>query len=183
MKIRKIGEGLNVAPLLWAIQANPQLWNEHSMRTKPDDSPHREVSDIWVRYAAPEVADQPGPHESVWYPSADVLPVYDLVYPLMQYVRGDRLGGVLLTKIPAGKRCYPHVDHGWHARYYEKFAIQIQSAPGQEFRFEDEALESKPGDVYWFDNAFEHWVVNDTEFDRITMIVCIKTGSVPCRGV
>ena len=175
MKIQKLAEGLNVTPLLWALQENPQLWNMHSQRTESQESPHREVSDIWVRYAPPEESDKPGPHESVWYPEADVLPVRDLVYPLMHAARGERLGGILITKIPAGKECKPHSDNGWHARYYSKFAIQIQSAPGQRFCFDNEYLEPRPGDLYTFENAYTHWVTNPTPYDRITLIVCIKT--------
>ncbi len=174
-KIKKIAGGVNVTPLLWALQANPQLWNEFGQRTADPASPHHEVDDIWLRYAEPESASKPGPHESVWYPSASVLPVREIVYPLMQFVRGERLGGVLITRIRAGKQCKPHHDDGWHARYYEKFAIQIQSAPGQFFCFDGEKLEPAPGDVYTFQNEHTHWVTNETEHDRITLIVCIKT--------
>lgn len=184
MKIQKIGGSMNVAPLAWALQENPHLWNQQSMRTTDEKSPHYGLDDIWVRYAAPEVASAPGPHESVWYPVADILPVKDLIYPLMQFVEGDRLGGVLITRIPPGKMCRPHEDHGWHARAYEKYGIQIASAPGQKFCFEGEELETKPGDVFTFNNAYSHWVTNDTPYERITMIVCIQTekGIAKCRG-
>lgn len=176
MKIRHITSGADVAPLLWALQANPQLWNEHPERTADPASPHHEVHDIWVRYAAPEHVGKPGPHESVWYPCEPILAaVQAIVYPLMHLVRGNRLGGVLITKIPAGKMCKPHRDDGWHAAYYRKFAVQVQSAPGQFFHVEELALEPRPGDVYEFQNHFEHWVTNDTPHDRITMIVCVQT--------
>lgn len=180
MRIKTIASGINVAPMLWALQANPQLWNQHGMRTKPADSPHRDVDDIWVRYQREPLTNEP--HESEWYAAADVLPVRDYVFPLMTMVDGERLGGVLITRIPAGKQCFPHVDNGWHARYYRKFAIQIQSAPGQAFCFVDDRLESMPGDVYEFDNSYIHWVENPTQFDRITMIVCIKAGRPSCLG-
>lgn len=174
MNIKKISEGLNVMPMLWALQSNPALWDQNKARTEPEDSPHHGLSDIWARYAEdPSTAS--GPHESVWHPCADLMPVREMVYPLMSFVRGDRLGGVLITKIPAGRECKPHTDPGWHARYYEKFAIQIQSAPGQRFCFEGESLETKPGDVYWFRNDVPHWVTNPTPYDRVTLIACIKT--------
>lgn len=173
-KLELITQGVHVAPFLWALQSNPGLWNQNTSRTKDETSPHHGLSDIWARFAAPGV-DGSQPHESVWYPSADLLPVRELVYPLMAAVKGVQLGGVLITRIPAGAECRPHKDPGWHARYYDKFAIQIQSAPGQAFCFEDERLESKPGDVYLFRNEFEHWVSNDTLHDRITLICCIRT--------
>jgi quercetin dioxygenase-like cupin family protein len=178
--IAKIGDGLNVKPLLWALRRNPQLWNEHRARTQAADSPHREVDDIWVRYAAPDlVSDQMSPHESVWYPSAALLPVAPLCKAIMARVGGERLGGVLITQIPPGHTCHPHSDHGWHARYYEKFAVQVESGPGQAFCFDGERLETQPGDLFWFDNSATHWVENPTPYNRITMIVCIKPMHIP----
>lgn len=171
--ITKLAEGLNIGPMLWALQANPQLWDQHRTRTEDPASPHHGLSDIWARYCQ-EGDDPTGPHESAWYPAADLLPIRELVYPLMAFVHGDRLGGVLITRIPAGAECKPHKDPGWHARYYEKFAVQVQSAPGQAFCFDNERLETKPGDLYWFDNSATHWVENPTPFDRITVIACIR---------
>ena len=116
-----------------------------------------------------------GEFDCEWYESADILGVKPLVMDLFKKVNGVRLGGVLITRIPAGAECKPHTDTGgWHADYYEKFAIQIASAPGQKFCFEDVEFESKPGDVYWFNNSFKHWVPNPTPYERITMIVCVK---------
>jgi hypothetical protein len=181
LKIRKLFGGVNVQPMLWALQANAQLWNTHSERTKPANSPHRDLDDVWVRYQKAPFAE--GDHESFWYEDANLLPARDIVYPLMAEFKGERLGGVLITRIPAGCQCYPHVDNGWHARYYDKFAVQIASAPGQAFCFEGETLESMPGDVYAFDNSYLHWVENPTRYDRITMIVCIKSGVGSCLGV
>lgn len=176
MKIQKITGGANVAPLLWALQAHPNLWDERPQRTSDPKSPHYGLHDIWVRYAAPEHVGKEGDHESIWYPCETILPyVKAIVYPLMHLVEGDRLGGVLITKIPAGKTCKPHIDKGWHASTYRKFGVQIQSSPGQRFHVEEQSLEPMPGDVYEFVNSFEHWVTNDTPHDRITMIVCIQT--------
>ena len=173
LKIRRLHSGIDVAPLHWALLSHTELWDADRMRTAAVDSPHHEASDIFVRYAAdPTVA---GPHESVWYPCADVLPVKPLVYDLMRFVEGNRLGGVLITRIPAGKSVKPHVDHGWHAATYRKFCIQVQSAPGQEFVVDGEALESDPGDLYEFRNEYLHHVTNPTPFDRISLIVCIQT--------
>lgn len=173
MKIQLLSSGLNVAPMLWALQEHPELWDQNPGRTQDKGSPHHGLADIWARYAKDKNAT--GAHESAWYPCADLLPIRELVYPLMSFVHGEQLGGVLITKIPAGQECKPHTDPGWHARYYDKFAIQIQSSPGQRFCFDGESLESKPGDLYFFDNSHSHWVTNPTPYDRITLIACIKT--------
>lgn len=173
-QIVKLAEGLPVAEMHRALLAQPELWDQNPGRTESKDSPHYGLSDIWARFAAPGV-NGGEPHRSVWYPSADLIPVRELVYPLMSMVEGEELGGVLITKIPAGKMCKPHRDLGWHARAYEKVAVQIAADPEQAFHFHDEHLVTEPGDCFWFDNFHEHWVTNPTNHDRITMIVCIRT--------
>jgi len=157
----------DVAPLRDALDTYPGLWNQRTERTAAPESPHHEIDDIWVR--SPDEAG------SDWYPDADVLPVRPIAHALMTGLQGERLGGILITRIPPGAQCRPHVDPGWHARHFDKFAVQIASAPGQGFHFDGHTLEAKPGEVYWFDNAFTHWVTNESAEPRITLIVCIRT--------
>lgn len=173
--IRKIFTGADVEPLRAALAAYPGLWDQRTDRTAVEDSPHHGLSDIWARFADPKTMQPDGAHDSIWYPPADVLPVRQIVFPLMAMVWGERLGGVLITRIKPGQVCKPHTDPGWHARYYDKFAVQIEAAPEQAFHFEGVSLVTEPGDVFWFDNSRTHWVTNDSQRDRITMIVCIKT--------
>lgn len=170
-----VAEGWPVEQMLAALAAHPELWDQHAARTAPEGSPHHGLSDIWARYADPATMRDDGSHDSIWYPAADVLPVRDLVFPLMAAVRGERLGGVLITRIKPGQVCKPHTDPGWHARYYDKFAVQIEAAPEQAFHFDGASLVTKPGDVFWFDNSHTHWVTNDSQRDRITLIACIRT--------
>lgn len=173
MKIRLLERGLRVGVIHWALREHPEFWNEHTGRTADPASPHRELDDIWLRYANGGQLHN-GAHESVWYSSARVLRVIPTVKSICERYKATSLGGVLMTRIPAGCQCYPHLDDGWHARAYEKFALQIDSAPGQRFCFEGEELETRPGDLFWFDNQYTHWVVNPTAYERVTMIVCLK---------
>lgn len=176
MKIKLLKEGINVAPIYWALLKNPSLWNQNTARTEDEKSPHFGLDDIWARFGEQERAVDGEAHDSKWYPSSDILGIKPLVYDIFRFTEGDELGGVLITRIPPGKMCKPHTDPGWHARRYQKFAVQITSAPGQKFCFEGEELETKPGDLFWFDNQFTHWVTNETPYERVTMIICIRKG-------
>lgn len=183
-----IVSGIDVMPLVLALHRNPQLWNQNTMRTENPTSPHHGLSDIWVRYSDGE-PDPKAEHDSVWYPAYKELPqVREIVFNLMRYVEGERLGGVLITKIPPGAMCKPHVDdYGWHSKYYDKYAVQLQGNAQQAFHFEGESFSARPGDIYWFNNQEKHWVTNDSNEDRMTMIVCIrsarhKEGGALCRG-
>jgi hypothetical protein len=139
---------------------------------------HREMKDIWVRYnhisnIGEKFNDS---HESVWYPIIEKIPeVLPIVFNLMAYVNGERLGGVLITKVPSGGKIAKHVDGGWHAGYYEKFYVPIQNGKGSKFCWDDLEIEPEAGEVWQFDNSIPHWVENDSDKDRMAMIVCIKT--------
>lgn len=179
--IQVIAKGFNVTPLVTALQRQPNLWNRTPFRTESSLSPHRDMPDIVVRYNDMTNFENRESfnkeHDAVWYPVFNSLPqVRDLVFPLMYRVEGERLGMVLITNIPPGKQCYPHTDGGWHANYYDKYVVQLQSHPDQAFHFDDCSYVAEPGDVYWFDNSKTHWVTNDSPVDRLSMIVCIKSN-------
>ena len=167
---------LKVDELLSQIESHPGVWNRHKTRLY---GAHSKVSDIWCRYNAwDNFKDREtfnGPHESVWYPASDEIPaVKSLCADVMGFVDGIELGGVLITMIPADSGVDPHIDGGWHAQYYEKFAVQLKSTPEQAFCFKDSHLSAVPGELYTFDNSKLHWVVNPSKEDRMTLIICIR---------
>lgn len=179
--IRLISSGLDVSGALADLEAHPELWDEYSLRTTAYGTPHKEVSDIWVRYnpwrnftgdAAEFVL---GEHESEWYPGAAKLPsVRKLVDQVIDLTGYDKLGGVLITRICPHGEVKPHIDNGWHARYYDKFAVQLMSNDEQGFHFDSGSLVTKPGDLYTFDNSYTHWVTNPTDEYRMTLIICLR---------
>ncbi len=179
--IKLIAKGFCVYPLSLALTRNPQLWDEFRVRTEGDQSPHRDMPDIFVRYNDRKNYDGDRQrfneeHDSVWYPCIGVIPeAKQLALQLMTLVHGERLGGIFITKIPPGKQCHPHIDSAWHSHYYDKYVIQVESHPMQAFQFGGEALVTEPGDVFWFDNSKTHWVTNDSPVDRISMIVAIRS--------
>ena len=179
--ITLLESGIDVSMALAQLEASPELWNEYNLRTSSEYTPHKQVSDIWVRYNPWRNYDgcaysfTQNPHESEWYEgSAKVPAVIDLTYEVMRKVRGSRLGGVLITRIDPHGQVNPHIDSGWHARFYDKYAIQLMANEKQAFHFDDCSLVTKPGDLYTFDNSKTHWVTNDSDDYRMTLIICIR---------
>ena len=177
-----IAKGIDITDALMQLEAHPELWDKHSVRTASYTSPHNRLSDIWLRYNAFENFDEKNPaafngeHDSVFYPAWNVLTELQRhVFDIMRFTCSVRLGGLLITRIPAGAVCEKHIDQGWHATYYNKYALQLKAAPGQAFHFEDGAFESAPGDLFTFDNSYTHWVTNDSKVDRVTLIVCARS--------
>ena len=177
----QIAQGLDVSALRLQIARQPWLWDRNDMRKTWAGTPHRQMSDIWLRYNAWENfrPDEPaafgGEHDSVWYPASDALPAAKpIIHGLMTQVHGERLGGVLITRIPPGGVIEAHTDVGWHPEYYDKFYVQLESGDGADFWCGDESITPKRGDVYFFDNSKIHGVRNNSTEDRMTLIVCIR---------
>ena len=178
--IKHLDTGLNISQAMLDIEAQPELWNKYKMRTEAYNTPHLAVSDIWVRFNAwhnfqgdPIAFNEK--HESVWY--CDLPGVRDLCFEVMRRVRGERLGGVLITRIPPGGGVAPHKDKSWHADYYTKYAVQLKGNLKQAFCFEHSRLSPLPGDLYTFQNEYLHWVTNESDEERMTLIICIKPES------
>lgn len=176
----KMAQGLPVVPLVTAIKMQPELWDKNTLRTTHPQSPHQKANDIWLRFNeigedASKVIDE---HESVCYPAWHALPqAQAMIFDLMRTVNGTRLGRVMITKLVPGAKIDPHIDGGDHARYYKRFHIMLQNQPGSTFYCGDEEVFMQAGECWWFQNQVEHAVSNNSNDDRITMIVDIQ---VPC---
>lgn len=181
-----IDSGIDVAPLLGQLEANPDLWNANDWRKTRPYTAHADMTDIWIRYNAIERLDLSNPlefnkeHVPVWYPAWERLSaLHPIIFNLMAQVQGEMIGGVLITKIPSGQGLKPHVDTGWHVEYYDKFYLSVKSEEGSHFCCDHdgtlEKLNPKPGEIWLFDNRQNHWVENDSNSDRITVIMCIRT--------
>jgi len=191
----KITGGLNVAPILAQLDAAPDLWGAHRARLDAPDSPHATSADIWVRYndirpfqaGARPWSEINNPHIPIWYPAWYRVPALRApVMSIMALSQAEMLGGVLITRVPAGGRIAPHIDTGWHVETYSKFYVCLKGAPGAEMLCEVdgevEAMCPKPGDLHLFDNRKMHWVENRSDHERMTLIVCVKTDLDPDRG-
>lgn len=190
--IRILMRGINVAPLLQQLDAAPELWDENVFRTErvagaaAYTNPHQKISDIIVRFNdwkhwTGDRAAFNGPHESVWWGAYDKLPyLQPLVFDLMRKFYTEQLGMVLITRIPPHCNVEKHVDVGWHAGYYLKFGLQIKAAKGQKFCYKGCKLETKPGDLFAFNNSLPHWVENQTDHERMTLIICLRLQQPLC---
>lgn len=176
-----------IEALCMQLWRQPRLWNQYTLRTTHPQTPHKEVSDIWLRFQDLALYERSGDaqhiideHESINYPAWYALPgAWPLVFDLMRAVQGERLGRVLLTRLPPGGHITPHIDGGAHAAYYERYHIVLQSQEPCMFRTGDEVVHMAPGECWWFDNSVEHEVLNTSAIDRIHLIIDIRTMQRP----
>ncbi len=183
--IYKMNYALDVTDAVAQLYDGGDYWNRHKLRT--EQYVHSVVDDIWLRFhewqddLSLEEFNQP--HESVWYPVADELPALkNIVLTVWRNTieslpsRKVEFGGVLVTRVPPGKKIEPHDDCGsWHAEYYNhKVAVQILGDKDQAFCFDGYRCVAETGELYAFDNQQVHWIENNSEMDRITMIICMR---------
>ncbi len=160
-------------------------WNQHKLRT--EQYVHSDVDDIWLRFRKWEdglsLEEFNKPHTAVWYPIAGKLPALPRLAgsvwlnTAMTFEDHIEFGGVLITRIPPGGKVEPHIDSGWHAKHYTtKVAVQLLGHEDQAFCFEGHRCVALPGEVYQFDNQQLHWVENNSDQDRVTMIICMRVN-------
>lgn len=188
----RLASNLNVTPLMLAIARRPELWKEDTFLRHYPQGPFGEIESIMLRFPEKIVFDGPDAeeklalyksnrlpgfdqHESVDYPSYKVLhEARPLIMGLFSMVQGERLGRCIINKIKPGGRIFPHPDTPEHANYYRRFHIVLQSEPGVRFRCADEEAYFETGSAFWFNNKLEHEVVNNSNADRIHLVIDAK---------
>jgi hypothetical protein len=182
---QRLATGINVAPLLLAINRRPELWKADTYLRDYPQGPFGEVESIMLRFPEKRVFEQEeelaaykagkhffDQHESIDYPAYAVLTeARPLVMSLFSMVQGERLGRVMINKIKPGGVIFPHADTPEHTAYYSRFHIVLQSEPGVKFRAGDEWAYFETGAAFWFNNKLEHEVVNESKADRIHIVM------------
>jgi hypothetical protein len=190
-----MSQGIQVVDALHELAVNRGLWNQNTLRTSHELTPHKDVDDIWLRFndLAPYQGDPAhvdrilDEHESIAYPAWWAMPeCRRLAMQVFHAAHGERLGRVLITKIAPGDGIEPHEDGGSHAAYYERAHLVLQGLPGSIFRcgqvqgahgnIWDEEVQMMTGELWWFNNALTHEVVNNSADDRIHMIIDYKVS-------
>ncbi len=176
------------AVILNQIQRQADLWKADTYLRDYPQGPFGDTETIFLRFPPASVTElergQKDQHECVWMDGALHLPAaHGLVFSLMAKVEGERLGRVMINKLRPGGRIYPHADTPVHADYWDRYHLVLQSGPGCNFRCGAETVHMAAGSVWWFQNAIEHEVVNNSADDRIHLIVDIRTRRLTFRGL
>jgi len=170
---KQVAEDLDAAPLLAAIERQPELWEAITMRQDYPGSAHKDTKAIYLRWSedqSPAAAFHDT--DTIPYPAVHLLPeAIPLVDGLATHLDALRLGRVMIVALKPGGIITPHRDEGAYARYYERFHISLLSDDGNLFTCGDETIHMEAGTAWTFDHHKEHSVVNDSERERIHLIM------------
>ena len=186
---RHIDSGVEVGMLMMTLHQLDKatgIWKEDTFLRHYPQGPFGECESIILRFPPiqhyedeqqyREQYDKIDQHECVDRDVFRLLPeARAIIFTLMGYVQGERLGRVIINKISPGGKIFPHADTAAHAAYYDRFHVALQSTPGAIFRTGDEQITMPVGSVWWFDNSQEHEVINNGSDDRIHMVIDIRT--------
>jgi GNAT superfamily N-acetyltransferase len=180
----KLAEGINFSEAL--NQINDTMWHSDTYLRDYPQGPFGETDSIICRFPPISVKETEkelrkhittfDQHECEWKSIIKDLPaVENLVFFLMSQVRGTRLGRVIINRVKAGGEIYPHEDTPAHARYWSRFHIVLKAKSGVDFTCGDEQIQMLTGEIWYFRNDLMHSVVNNSDEDRIHLVVDIKT--------
>jgi len=177
----KIASGIDVTQVRLDLMRHPELWDEYTERKVAPMTPHAAMSDIWLRYAPRDelVSGDAylAPFIPAFYPAWGKLPsLRPIVFNLAAYVQAVQIGGIMITRLPAGCVIEPHDDRGsWHAEFFNtKIYVPIEANDHCGNYCDGEGVVMLPGEAWTFDNQLVHSVENRGQTERIVLIVCVR---------
>lgn len=169
---------VDVYPLMEAIERNLHLFDQITGRQDTPGSPHGDTKAIFLRWSKELTVHAAfNDLEAVDFPAFSELPeARELVAEVVKLVGATKLGRVLITSLKPNGVIHPHADEGAVADHYERFHVVLKSESGNFFhsqvsKFETEHVFMKEGEVWWFNHKRPHWLKNNSECERIHLIV------------
>lgn len=183
-----LAQNVNVTPLLNALYRQPELWKEDTFLRNVPQGPFGETDTVYLRFPDKvEVTQEQlelylknqlaghDLHECKWREEISKLPEARAhILTLAASLGATRIGRCMINRIVPGGRIFPHKDSHWHATYWDRYHLVLQSEPGNVFRCEDENVHMRAGELWWFQNANEHEVHNNSSMDRIHLVMDMR---------
>lgn len=175
LNFERITTGLDVAPLLAALEPLAVYWSDVTLRQSFPGSPHADTECIYLRGPMVTTADPHNEVDSEMYPAARHPSVQAAMDALLERIGLPvaEIGRVMVVRLKAGGSIKRHVDEGAYAERFSRFHVPLRTSPGNTFTVHGEASEivrMLEGECWWFDHRCEHEVCNDSKADRIHLI-------------
>lgn len=106
--------------------------------------------------------------------------MYDMVYPIVKKLE-DRMVGqsarVLLIKLNANSKVFVHKDSGDYLSSVRRFHIPLITNESVSYTVDDEKIHMEQGKCYEINNMKIHSVNNDSNYDRVHLLIDIMPES------
>jgi hypothetical protein len=81
------------------------------------------------------------------------------------------IGRVFFSKLRSKSKIDLHVEDGKYFEHYDRFHFVVQSNESNIFFIRDEPIVLPVGHMCWINNHVPHWLLNNSDEDRINLIV------------
>lgn len=88
---------------------------------------------------------------------------------LLNHCNNPIIGKIFFSKLSANCEIDLHTDEGKYFDYYDRFHFVIQGT-NNIFHIRDEDIMLEVGHMYWVNNHVPHWLINNSNEDRINLI-------------
>lgn len=170
----QVCEALPVEPLMQLIDANPDWWQQITIRQQFLGSAHHATQSIHLRGPTSFTFDDVFlDTASLDYPllARCIDALMPVLRPLLRAIQWRELGRVLIVRLPAGAQLDEHVDEGRYAKHFARFHVPLRTNEQSALVVEDSHLLMPAGEAWWFNHRRSHWAYNAGETDRVHLIV------------
>ena len=185
---RHIVSGIDVTSIVKQLEAYPEAWEADRYWKHHPLPTFREVDSVILRFPhkAPyqfrTLRNQAAYNEKHDWKECFDQPIYaafpavrSVVTKLMAMVNGERLGRVMINRLPPGCSIPPHTDIAPELKYYDRYHVALRTNAKTTLSIGADHCYIPVGDVWWFENAAEHYARNTGDTDRWHLIVDIRT--------
>lgn len=177
-----VDKDVPVDGLLEEVTKNHELWFVDTTRQETIDK-QRETYAITLRSHADQAQLDSRVRRAMPFgykgrPSAmtDQFPVASkYVDDFIRDKRG-KPGRVVMTNLRPNGTIYPHTDDGLYWLLRDRYHLVIKSAKGSHFKAGGEEVRMQEGELWWFDPTVEHEAFNDSDEDRIHIIIDVLSA-------
>ncbi|MGP1255045.1 MAG: aspartyl/asparaginyl beta-hydroxylase domain-containing protein [Kiloniellales bacterium] len=177
--LKRLAAGIQTAPLLHEIQAQPELWRWNTNR-QAKVTCQRETESVYLRAAAkpfPEGQSGNDVQRTRRTRLAKRFPNTLGFCEAFAALEEGKLGRVALVKLQPMGRVYPHVDHGSYYRIRDRYHLVLDSDRGSSLMSGGQMALLREGELWVFDNKQMHEAANLSQRPRIHLIFDIEPAA------
>lgn len=155
------------------VRRNAYLWDAVTHRQDYPGSAHRDTRAIYLRWAAEWTpACIFDTLSAEWCDAASIMAkTMGLVRSVLAEIEAKELGRAMIVSLRPGGIITPHCDEGAYARHFARYHVPLESASGNTFTVGGETVRMEVGELWTFRHDLEHTVRNDSELERVHLIV------------
>ena len=180
--LRLVEKDIDVRSLLDEIEANSELWYLDTTRQEKITY-QRETHTIALRCHADTAGDdsrvrraKPLGYHGRPTSMSEKLPLNsDYVDQLVRTMNGT-IGRCVLAKLAPNGKIYRHTDDGLYWLLRDRYHLALKSINGSHFKVGGDEVRMQEGELWWFDHTAAHEAFNDSDEDRIHLIVDVMSA-------